>query len=455
MSTTHAISPKRFVARVEAATPRDRDRYLDFLRVVAILMVILGHWVVRVIVEDNGTLEATYLLEVAPQWQWATLIWQVMPVFFLAGGLVNAQSWRRTRAEGERADDWVRRRARRLLFPTLPVLVVLFVAGGLTHATLGQEGLLLGLDVAVVPFWFLAAYLLVTALTPMTLALHERGRGGLMVGLLLVATVVVDVVRFTVGGPTVANQPAIAGVNFALVWIVIHQIGYYWADGRLPTRAGPQAGILFGALALLGLMIGSGLYPLTMVPVEGTGLPNNGGPPSAALIVLGMAQLGLALLLRQPIGNWLKRPAAWAPVGLLGPKLISLFLWHQAVMVAVANIAYPLGAMPVTAGVDATWWWLRPLWVLYCAIPLAIVVLAMRRFDEPPAKVEARPGRPCQTGLGVLLFGAGVAALIGIDMHNQALPLELPWLSLAAVVAGMAALGAVRLADLPGWNRPD
>lgn len=52
-------------ARVEEQTPTKRDRYLDFLRVAAILMVVLGHWVVRVVrvvVAPGDEPEAQYLL---------------------------------------------------------------------------------------------------------------------------------------------------------------------------------------------------------------------------------------------------------------------------------------------------------------------------------------------------------------------------------------------------------
>lgn len=438
--------------RIDKSTPPDRDRYLDFLRVVAILMVIVGHWVVRVVVEEDGVLVARYLLEVSPAWQWATLVWQVMPVFFLVGGLTNARSWRRARDQGEPPVRWMRGRARRLLFPMLPVLAALSATGAIVHVTVGPEALVLGLDVAIIPMWFLAAYLMVICLTPATLELHERGSGWLLVLTCLLIVVVVDIVRFTIAGPTVGNQPAIAAVNFVFVWVVIHQIGYYWADGRLPDRAVGQTALLAGSVALLAAMIGSGFYPLTMIPVEGSTQPNNGSPPTAGLIVLGLAQLALALLLRRPVEAWLRRPMAWAPIGLMGPKLISLFLWHQAVMVAVAHVVYPLGLLPITQEVDAAWWWSRPLWVLYCALPLAAVVILVRSIDEPPGNVAAREGSPWATGVGVVLFSAGIAGLVATDMHLEAMPLGLPWPALLAVLGGVVVLGTLRLADLrPVW----
>jgi len=84
-------------ARVEVQTPSERERYLDFLRVAAILMVIVGHLVVRVVVAPDDQPQARYLLAEQPRRQWATLIWQVMPVIFLVGGKLNADSWRRAR----------------------------------------------------------------------------------------------------------------------------------------------------------------------------------------------------------------------------------------------------------------------------------------------------------------------------------------------------------------------
>ena len=44
------------VRRIEAATPPGRDRAVDGLRAVAILGVVLGHWLVTALVADSGTL---------------------------------------------------------------------------------------------------------------------------------------------------------------------------------------------------------------------------------------------------------------------------------------------------------------------------------------------------------------------------------------------------------------
>jgi hypothetical protein len=117
-------------------------------------------------------------------------------------------------------------------------------------------------------------------------------------------------------------------------------------------------------------------------------------------------------------------------------------------MLAVAHVVYPLGLLPLTQEVNALWWWSRPLWVLYCVAPLAAVVLLTRPIDEWPAATVPGEGGPWKTAVGLVLFGAGIAGLVATNMHQEAMPLDLPWPALFSVVAGMAALGALRAGDL-------
>ena len=56
------------IADLAAATPASRERYVDFLRAVSILVVVVGHWTIAlifrddgVILEDLGTSNGTFL----------------------------------------------------------------------------------------------------------------------------------------------------------------------------------------------------------------------------------------------------------------------------------------------------------------------------------------------------------------------------------------------------------
>lgn len=436
------------IARIEAATPADRDRFLDAVRVASILLVVLGHWVVRVVTSDDDELRTGYLLAVAPASQWVTLLVQVMPLFFLVGGAVNAQSWRRAREQGSTAADWMTLRARRLLRPTLPLIAVLVPVACLMVNVWPDHALLLDFRAAIFPLWFLAAYLLVTALTPLTLAWHERHGSMLLLAAGGIVTLVVDGLRFTVGadGPWLGTQPAVAAINVIVVWLVIHQLGFIWADDGLPTKAATQGALMLAGGALLIVMIGWGPYPLTMVPIEGSRAPNNGGPPTAALYALTLMQLGIVLALRRSVTAWLARPGIWAPVALIGAGLMTVYLWHQPVLVLMTNLAYPLGWMPVTETVDLSWWLWRLPWVALCTIVLTVVVLVVQRFETGHTKISGETaGRHALLlrAAGVLLFCVGVAGFIHTGLVQEGLPLQLPWVPLLAFFAGLWGLGAI------------
>ena len=424
--------------RIEEATPPGRDHYLDFLRVLALLLVVSGHWIARVVLDEGGAPSGHYLLNLVPELQWASLIWQVMPVFFLVGGVVNARSWRRARQRHEAPAAWAARRARSLLMPLLVLVAALVPAAALTEALAHSDRMIFGFTVAVFPLWFLATYMAVTALTPLTLALHERGATPAFLAALMVVVVVLDLLRLLVGGPVLGTQPVISGPNFLLLWLAVHQLGYLWADGRLEGRG---LALLAAGAAGLVAMIGLGPWPLSMVPFEGTTRPNNGSPPTAALMALALVQLGLSEMARPRVARWLARPVLWAPVAVIGSQMITLYLWHQPAMVAMAELTYRTGWLPMAQALDAQWWAGRPLWLLACLaglIPMA--VLASLLSPRPREAVPPGPGA-ARVAAGIVLVGAGTFGLIQTGLVQPAMPANLPLISLLALFAGMALLG--------------
>ena len=106
-----------------------------------------------------------------------------MPIFFLVGGYANAASWRSARVKAEPYGAWLRARLRRLVLPVLPLLAVWALAAfALFQAGLDPDLIRLGSQAALVPLWFLATYVLVVSLTPVTLWAWDRfGWGSLVV----------------------------------------------------------------------------------------------------------------------------------------------------------------------------------------------------------------------------------------------------------------------------------
>ncbi|MDI9581056.1 MAG: acyltransferase family protein, partial [Thermobispora sp.] len=75
------------VRELAERTPPTRDRFIDLLRAISIIAVVLGHWLVSVVgYDEQGELSGRSAL---PDLPWAfPITWavQVMPIFFFVGG---------------------------------------------------------------------------------------------------------------------------------------------------------------------------------------------------------------------------------------------------------------------------------------------------------------------------------------------------------------------------------
>ncbi|MER7335359.1 MULTISPECIES: acyltransferase [unclassified Micromonospora] len=392
----------RRLRQLAARTPAGRERYVDLLRALAIVMVVLGHWAVAAISEDaTGRPTARSAL---PDLPWAyplTWVAQVMPVFFLVGGYANAASLAARRAAGGDGVSWLLGRGARLLRPTTALLLVI-AAGSVVASLAGVEATLVRTVAwfATIPLWFLAAYLVVVPLTPAMYALHRRF--GLLVPLVLAALVAAgDVGRAL--GPAELALP-----NYVFGWLAVHQLGFAWRDARAepPTRpdtaAGPGAparrGVLThrlplsrraGGTALLGglattVLLTAGPYPVSMLNVPGERL-DNAAPPSLALLTLTTAQLGLILLLRDPAERWLRRSRPWQAVIAVNAVVLTVFLWHLTAAILLVGALDAAGALPTPPVGSGAWLAWRVPWVLMLTVVLAVLVAVF-------GPVEARTG---------------------------------------------------------------
>lgn len=378
---------------IASATPADRDRYVDLLRALAITAVVIGHWLVAVVWLRDGDLQASAALDMEPATQWLTWIIQVMPIFFLVGGAVNARSWRATRASGGSWGAWVAKRGARLLRPTTVLVWFWTLLGPLALvAGIDRELIRLGAGSALVPLWFLAVYLLLIVLVPALLAAHERLGLALPVAL-LVAAAGID----AVGGQHVAL------LNYLVVWSVPTVLGFSWIDGTFDRRV---IGVGMPVLALGALLAAVAWfgYPVSMVGLAGGDGPN---APSVPLALLGCVQAGTAYALRAPLTRWLERPRAWAAVVRLNMVAMTVYLWHLTVMVLVIGVLPATGSWWSVAPLSAAWWLTRPLWILGLAVLLTPVVTMFASVEHTTPR-SAAP----RTTVGMATATAVAAAAI-------------------------------------------
>jgi hypothetical protein len=437
------------VSGMAAATPDSRDRYVDLLRVVALGMVMLGHFLMAGVVRGPGdSLVVFNSLTRLPQAQLLTWIFQVMPVFFVVGGFSHALTWRSVQRRGGGYADFAQIRAHRLLEPTLAFVTVGVLVGVLAEwSGPAPADLTYALRLVGQPLWFIGIYLIVMCLAPWLLRLHDRF--GIAVVVALVASVaVVDVVRLNV------DVPIVGYLNFVTVWLAIHQLGFFYADGRLGSSVRQCWLWLIGGLVSLIALVALTPYPTSMVSLPGEKVSNL-APPSFAVLALAAFQVGVVLLLRGRGTRFASRPRVWLAVVAGNAVIMTAFLWHLTAIV-MAN------ALVVRAGLPTPWpgtlsWWLTrlPLLALVLVI-LAGFVAVFRRYEVPrgwqipdPALCRAHRNGFAAVAVVIALLGVLGFSVTGYEGVTRLLTHTLvflpmtPILNLLLLWFGFAAVGWV------------
>jgi hypothetical protein len=371
--------PSRFTTlarRIDEATPAHRDRAVDALRAVAILGVVLGHWAVTALVAarpiggDGGTrLHAESPLSAMPAATAVSWILQTLAVFFFVGGHTAVLGLRRPYR------SWVRVRMLRLFRPVAALLLAWVpmtlgsLASGLPPAPL--------LKLVLSPLWFLCVYAVLTALTPL---LRRAKPYAALVAAAVVA--LVDLARFGLGGPA-----WLGWINVIAGWLVPYLLGIAWAKGALESRRVTVVLLVTGTAGTAALVGWVG-YPAAMVGVPGAEISNL-NPPTLAAVTFGVAQVGLALLVRDRLARWMRRPAAWAIVALANLSAMTVFCWHQTALMLVTLTGLAAGTLPGLhdAPDDPAWVLYRLAWLPVFASTLAALWALFHRVERPgPAK---------------------------------------------------------------------
>ncbi len=397
---------------VAALTPSTRDRYVDFLRAASITAVVFGHWFIGIIHWDGGVIRTTSAVGVTA-WMWlATWFFQVMPVFFFVGGFSNLVAYDSYRKRGDTTRAFIRSRIERLLRPSLVFLCLWTIAQVALHlANIGAaEGPRLWGDTrllrgmlppgATVPFgplWFLAVYLIVVTISPITIRLHRRF--GLWVpATMVVGAIIVDVVGF--GG-----HPEARWFNVAFVLLLPHQLGHFYADGRMAKW--PRQvfwGMVVAGLGGLWLLTNPalfrlfgdarfrwfptiGYYPKSLLGTDVEPI-SNAYPPTLCFLLGGIWAIGAVMLLRPRLSRWLERKGPWKATIAVNGVIMTLFLWHMTAFLLVILALWPLG-FGHEADSTARWWLERPLWELAPGIVLLVLIRLVGRFERPKSKKPA------------------------------------------------------------------
>jgi peptidoglycan/LPS O-acetylase OafA/YrhL len=417
-------------SEMAAKTPAERNRYVDFLRAVSIMVVVIGHWTIATAWYVDGNLTPGHLLKSHPQTQWLTWFFQVMPIFFIVGGYSNAVSLESAKRKGIGYAGWLAARLHRLVSPLL-ILLVAWAATAFAMKLMDTRPAVVQFtsQAALIPTWFLAIYTMLVLLAPVVYKFWRRF--GLASFFFFAAMAAITDAAFFA-----ADMRWMGWTNYFWVWLAVQQLGFAWRDGRI-GGVGTRLAISAVGLITLYLLIRSGPYPLAMVGSPDK-LLSNTLPPKITLLALGLFQFGLLMAFEVPMRRALQSLRLWTATVLINSMIMTIYLWHITVMVIIGSVLYLSGGFGFGLEPGTSEWWMtRPIWIgvlLVFLLPVALLLSPLERRSRP---ADARsPAAVSQiVGAFMICLGISLLAMWGFGGGPR------PWLDVTAF--GLVVVGSV------------
>ncbi|MGB5628447.1 MAG: acyltransferase [Woeseiaceae bacterium] len=422
-------------SEMAAKTPPDRNRYVDFLRAVSIMVVVVGHWTIATAWYVDGNLTPGHLLKSHPQTQWLTWLFQVMPIFFIVGGYSNAVSLESARRKGIGYSGWLAARLHRLVTPLL-LLLVAWAATAFAMKLVDTRPAVVQFtsQAALIPTWFLAIYTMLVLLAPVVYKFWRRF-GFASFFFFLAMAAITDIAFFS------ADMRWAGWTNYFWVWLAVQQLGFAWRDGRM-GGVGTRLAISAAGLIVLYTLIRWGPYPLAMVGSPDK-LLSNTLPPKITLLALGIFQFGLLLAFEAPMRRALGSLRLWTATVLVNSMIMTIYLWHITVMVIIGSVLYLSGGFGFGLEPGTSEWWMtRPIWIavlLTFLLPVALLLSPLERRSRP-ADVGTPAAASQIAGAFMICLGISLLAMWGFGGGPR------PWLDVTAfalVVVGSVISGVL------------
>ena len=330
------LKSMRSVFNEVANTSISRERFIDFTKIIGILFLIINSFTLLKLEDSGGELFVENLSASSQSLMVVTWFTTGMSLFFFSMGFNNLIAWYSNVGRDGSQWNYLVDRINTLLGPVIVwifsstvVLNILSRSDNFpNYLTTSEDGIMPSIEFILWPLWLVSIYLVMVLFAPFTIYLHKKYPYATVLSLITI-TILIDNINFSL------SLSYIKLFNYLFFWIVIHQIGYFFADGKIQKLninvfryiTVFTYGYLFYQMSVSESYLSLASYRLTSL--------NNEDPPTTIYLIASIGLICLFLSVKNIIEKIMNNQKIWLLISHIHSNIYTIYLWHLFVFFSI------------------------------------------------------------------------------------------------------------------------
>jgi len=317
-------------------TSISRERFIDFLKTFGLLLLVFNSFSFLNINYSGGEyliINNSFSSSNSSIVTWFTV---GLPIFIFSMGFTNLIAWYSNVGRDGSQWNYLVDRINSLLGPVLVLIFAVSISLNIllrsnlipNYLTTTEDGVISLVEFTLWPLWLVSIYMVMVMFAPLTIYLHKKYPYPTLVILVLV-TIFIDIVEVPI------NYSYIQVFNYLFFWLAIHQLGYFYADGKIQMFK-KSIYFLF-SVVLYGFLYYQVFFNEKVINFANYRLNSvsNEDPPSAYYLIASFAFLFLLISLQKFFVKLLNNRKVWLIFSHIHSNIYTIYLWHLISLVIV------------------------------------------------------------------------------------------------------------------------
>lgn len=317
-------------------TSISRERFIDFLKTFGLLLLVFNSFSFLNINYSGGEyliINNSFSSSNSSIVTWFTV---GLPIFIFSMGFTNLIAWYSNVGRDGSQWNYLVDRINSLLGPVLVLIFAVSISLNVllrsnlipNYLTTTEDGVISLVEFTLWPLWLVSIYMVMVMFAPLTIYLHKKYPYPTLV-LLVLVTIFIDIVEVPL------NYSYIQVFNYLFFWLTIHQLGYFYADGKIQMF---KKSIYFlSSVVLYGFLYYQVIFNEKVINFANYRLNSisNEDPPSAYYLIASFAFLFLLISLQKYFVKLLNNRKVWLIFSHIHSNIYTIYLWHLISLIIV------------------------------------------------------------------------------------------------------------------------